>query len=96
MDLKSASQPVTQLLRVEVGLIEPVVERVTRRRQRLGVYAVALDLLPSLDDVLDDREAVGWALYLDYFLPFEIASVFLLVAMIGAVVLGKRTMEKVD
>jgi NADH-quinone oxidoreductase subunit J len=46
--------------------------------------------------VAGNSQAVGWALYRDYFLPFEIASVFLLVAMIGAVVLGKRTMEKVD
>ena len=46
--------------------------------------------------VAGNSEAVGWALYRDYFLPFEIASVFLLVAMIGAVVLGKRTMDKVD
>ena len=29
-------------------------------------------------------------------LPFEVASVFLLVAMIGAVVLGKRSLEKMD
>jgi NADH:ubiquinone oxidoreductase subunit 6 (subunit J) len=43
-----------------------------------------------------NSEAVAWSLYRDYLLPFEIASVFLLVAMIGAVVLGKRTMEKFD
>jgi NADH-quinone oxidoreductase subunit J len=43
-----------------------------------------------------NSQAVGWLLYRDYVLPFEIASVFLLVAMIGAVVLGKRTMEKFD
>ncbi|HYN43732.1 MAG TPA: NADH-quinone oxidoreductase subunit J [Thermoanaerobaculia bacterium] len=46
--------------------------------------------------VLGNTQAVGWILYRDYFLPFEIASVFLLVAMIGAVVLGKRTMERFD
>ncbi len=46
--------------------------------------------------VAGNSQAVGWALYREYFLPFEIASVFLLVAMIGAVVLGKRTIEKVD
>ena len=46
--------------------------------------------------VLGNTQAVGWMLYRDYFLPFEIASVFLLVAMIGAVVLGKRTMERFD
>ena len=40
--------------------------------------------------------AVAWVLYRDYLLPFEVASVFLLVAMIGAVVLGKRSVEKVD
>ena len=34
--------------------------------------------------------AVAWILYRDYLLPFEIASVFLLVAMIGAVVLGRK------
>lgn len=43
-----------------------------------------------------NTQAVGWMLYRDYFLPFEIASVLLLVAMIGAVVLGKRTMERFD
>ena len=46
--------------------------------------------------VAGNSQAVGWSLYREYFLPFEVASVFLLVAMIGAVVLGKRTMEKVD
>ena len=46
--------------------------------------------------VTGNAQAVGWLLYRDWFLPFEIASVFLLVAMIGAVVLGKRTMESFD
>ena len=46
--------------------------------------------------VAGNAQAVGWVLYRDYLLPFEIASVFLLVAMIGAVVLGKRTMERFD
>ena len=36
------------------------------------------------------------SLFRDYLLPFEVASVFLLVAMIGAVVLGKRSLEKMD
>ncbi|MGH9748868.1 MAG: NADH-quinone oxidoreductase subunit J [Candidatus Polarisedimenticolia bacterium] len=35
-------------------------------------------------------QAVGWALYRDYLLPFEIASVLLLVAMIGAIVLARQ------
>jgi NADH-quinone oxidoreductase subunit J len=37
-----------------------------------------------------NSEAVAWSLYRDYLLPFEVASVFLLAAMIGAVVLGRR------
>ena len=48
------------------------------------------------EDVAGNSQAVAWGLYRDYLLPFEVASVFLLVAMIGAVVLGKRTMENVD
>jgi NADH-quinone oxidoreductase subunit J len=43
-----------------------------------------------------NTEAVAWSLFRDYLLPFEIASIFLLVAMIGAVVLGKRSLEKMD
>jgi NADH-quinone oxidoreductase subunit J len=34
--------------------------------------------------------AVGRLLYLDYLVPFELASVLLLVAMVGAVVLARR------
>lgn len=46
--------------------------------------------------IAGNTQAVAWVLYRDYLLPFEVASVFLLVAMIGAVVLGKRSAEKVD
>ena len=35
-------------------------------------------------------EQVGFSLYTDYLIPFEVASVLLLVAMIGAIVLAKR------
>ena len=35
-------------------------------------------------------QQVGWALYGDYLLPFEIASILLLVAMIGAIVLARQ------
>jgi len=37
-----------------------------------------------------NTEAVGDALFTHYMLPFEIASILLLVAMIGAVVMAKR------
>lgn len=35
-------------------------------------------------------QAIGLALYTDFLLPFEIASVLLLVAMIGAIVLARQ------
>src|SRR5205809_5765715 len=37
-----------------------------------------------------NSEQVGTALYTSYLLPFEIASILLLVAIVGAVVLAKR------
>lgn len=37
-----------------------------------------------------NTEQVGWLLYTNYLIPFEIASILLLVAMIGAIVLAKR------
>jgi NADH-quinone oxidoreductase subunit J len=37
-----------------------------------------------------NSQAIAWLLYRQYLMPFEIVSVFLLVAMIGAVVLGRR------
>lgn len=40
-----------------------------------------------------NSEAVGMALYTDYLVPFEIVSLFLLVAMIGAIVIGKRELS---
>jgi NADH-quinone oxidoreductase subunit J len=38
----------------------------------------------------DNVEQVGMLLYTDYLIPFEVASMLLLVAMIGAIVLAKR------
>jgi len=37
-----------------------------------------------------NTEAVGWVLYTEYLIPFEVVSVVLLVAMIGAIVFGRR------
>jgi NADH-quinone oxidoreductase subunit J len=48
--------------------------------------AAALPALP----VTGNTEEVGWLLYTSYLIPFEIASMLLLVAMIGAIVLAKR------
>jgi len=43
-----------------------------------------------------NSEAVAMALYRDYLVPFEVASLFLLVAMIGAIVIGKRELSAVE
>jgi len=43
---------------------------------------------------LGNTEAVGWSLYRDYLLPFEVVSIVLLVAMIGAIVMGRRESPK--
>jgi NADH-quinone oxidoreductase subunit J len=43
-----------------------------------------------------NSEAVGMALYQTYLVPFEVASLFLLVAMIGAIVIGKRELSAVE
>jgi len=40
--------------------------------------------------VTGNTEQVGWMLYTSYLIPFEIASMLLLVAMIGAIILAKR------
>jgi len=40
-----------------------------------------------------NAEAVAMALYNEYLVPFEVASLFLLVAMVGAIVIGKRELS---
>jgi len=39
---------------------------------------------------LGNTEQIGMLLYTDYLIPFEVASILLLVAMIGAIVLTKK------
>jgi len=43
-----------------------------------------------------NSEAIAMVLYRDYLVPFEIASLFLLVAMIGAIVIGKRELSALE
>ena len=37
-----------------------------------------------------NTEQLGWVLYTSYLIPFELASMLLLVAMVGAIILAKR------
>jgi len=61
----------------------------------IGIYSFALPSAPAVASpiampVTGNTEQVGWMLYTSYLIPFEIASMLLLVAMIGAIVLAKR------
>jgi NADH-quinone oxidoreductase subunit J len=47
-------------------------------------------LPPEVAAASGNSQAVAWTLFQAHLLPFEIASLFLLIAMIGAVVLGRR------
>jgi NADH-quinone oxidoreductase subunit J len=42
------------------------------------------------DLALHNVERIGMLLYTDYLIPFELASMLLLVAMVGAIILAKR------
>ena len=52
--------------------------------------AVPVGAIQADAGALGNTQAVGNALYQNYMLPFEIASIMLLVAMIGAVVMAKK------
>jgi len=60
----------------------------------LSIYshAVASEMSMATEGtkIMGNIETVGTELYTRYLLPFEVASVLLLVAMIGAVVLARR------
>ena len=43
-------------------------------------------------DPMLNTEQLGWVLYTEYLIPFEVASILLLVAMIGAIVLAKKNL----
>jgi NADH-quinone oxidoreductase subunit J len=55
-----------------------------------GREGFALGPATAPAEELGNTQAVARALYLNYMLPVEIASLLLLVAMIGAVILAKR------
>ena len=58
----------------------------------LGSRGVAADpqTMQNTDLAVNNVERVGMLLYTDYLIPFEVASMLLLVAMVGAIILAKR------
>jgi NADH-quinone oxidoreductase subunit J len=58
-----------------------------------GKQALSLTAAPAAATSEGNTQAVGRALYQTYMLPVEIASILLLVAMVGAVIMAKRKLE---
>src|SRR5262245_42846586 len=55
-----------------------------------GTFVLPTAVVPPAVSATGNSELVGVALYTTYLLPFEIASILLLVGIVGAVVLAKR------
>ena len=56
------------------------------RRRRVGRPRT----MENSDLAINNVERIGMLLYTDYLIPFEVASMLLLVAMVGAIILAKR------
>jgi NADH-quinone oxidoreductase subunit J len=54
---------------------------------------LSLPTQPTGPEAAHNTQAIGQALYQTYMLPVEIASLLLLVAMVGAVIMAKRKFE---
>ncbi len=57
-----------------------------------GSYGMPVDphTMQNTDLAINNVENIGRLLYTDYLIPFEVASMLLLVAMVGAIILAKR------
>lgn len=59
----------------------------------IGIYDLNFEAVPNTLHE-NNTEQIGMALYSQYIIPFELTSVILLVALIGAVVLARKDDEK--
>jgi NADH-quinone oxidoreductase subunit J len=71
-------------------LVGEIVYGLYQGKDSLNLPAVAPTPAAAGAVVAGNSEKVGMALYTSYLLPFEIASILLLVAIVGAVALAKR------
>jgi NADH-quinone oxidoreductase subunit J len=67
-------------------LVEVIAIVVYSAQQAPAAAAPAAGAAP----IAGNTETVGWLLYTDYLVPFEVASVLLLVAMVGAILLARK------
>lgn len=79
--------PIALMIGTGLMLFFIFVLRDVRVFTQLGPYSI--ERIQSEGNIM----TIGKVLYTDYLLPFEIASVVLLVAIIGAVVLAKKKIE---
>lgn len=59
-------------------------------QHRFGGDVSSTESVSPAGEALGNTEAIGQVLYSTYLFPFEVASLILLVAMIGAILLAKR------
>ncbi len=57
------------------------------------LFSVDMDTPASLPDSFGTVAVIGETLFTDFVLPFEVASILLLLAMVGAVVLAKSKLD---
>ncbi|GAB4534642.1 MAG: NADH-quinone oxidoreductase subunit J [Thermodesulfovibrionia bacterium] len=79
--------PIALVIGIGLMLFFILVLKETSIYPQLGPYSI--ERIQSEGNIM----VIGRVLYTDYLLPFEIASVVLLVAIIGAVVLAKRRID---
>ncbi len=89
VDLKVAVGPRMRIHAAVSGAIGLFVVGVILYVYNTGVFDAAVGG-PSVLREGGNLQAVGTAIFQDYLLPFEIASVLLLVAMVGAIVLARQ------
>jgi NADH-quinone oxidoreductase subunit J len=77
---------------IRSGAFPPNAAPIPARGVVVAARAVAAERMAA-SKTTGNSEVVGMELYRAYLVPFEVASLFLLVAMIGAIVIGKRELE---
>ncbi|WP_428912680.1 NADH-quinone oxidoreductase subunit J [Niallia sp. Krafla_26] len=60
----------------------------------LGIYNLEFPQAAESTLHINNTEQIGMALYAKYIIPFELTSVILLVALIGAIILAKKDDER--
>lgn len=84
-DDEESKTNLTKMAAIIVGGILMVMMLTIFRVAQVGTYSPT-----AFDSKTGLVENLGAVLYSDYLLPFELASILFLVAMVGAVMLGKR------